>query len=1726
MAGSIDNLNFEIILKDDEFGKRVQENMKLAKELNVSLTALLDLQSKIKATGVKTPNATQQIVNQEKVAAAQKKTAAAEEALAAAKKRTQAAEEALAAATARRVAAEQRAIAATARSVNAQTSLQRSMNRTTSAAKMQAGLLGDLKGLALQYLSIRGVASFISSLVRVTGEFELQKTTLAAMLGDLSQAQAIMSDIKGLAVQSPFQFKELSTYAKQLTAFAVPAEQLFETTKMLADVSAGLGVGMDRIVLAYGQVKSAAFLRGQEVRQFTEAGIPILNMLAKQFEQLEGDAVSVGEVFDRISSRMVSFEMVNQVFKDLTSEGGKFYKMQETQADTLRGKISNLTDAYEIMLNEMGSKKSGFLKGSVDSLRNLMTHWEAVGKAITAVVVALGVYKGTLAAIAVAEKIAATKALVHKWQLLNSVLKGMGKNVSKMKTAWMVFGNSAKTAMGLAGAAAGALLTIIISNISKIGELKRELNDIVASEAFKSDKSIRNLDLLVANLEKATQGSQEYRDIIAQLNRQYGEYLPKVLSEADAYNDVAIAAQSAAEAIKSKAKASAYDRGMEAIEEKHGKNVEEGISSLISSVTELNPAIAEDSASRFVSIFLAALKKEGGRDNVVKTFTDTFNEYFGKESFDTFGKAYLKANDQKALLDLVEKIKKGARSLSDASKKLEKEKEQLNNTLNARFADAAYDSYTEEQRATEIEAEYQKALSSANDALKKKVITQKAYNKQVKDLDIKKLEQYRDLYKELDIQDKVDFYQLKLDALKVPEGWRGLVQGIIEGKDLDKYSSFGLWAEETTNSVDYVEDMVKRYKELKEQIDLVQPFDEKQANRLKQNKELIEEIAKALDLDIKKLAASKKGESEEEKRLKRLISALRDLQTQYEKLKALGASDESIKKLFEGLYPELIAENGKDFVTDLKYLERGIKLAKDLKKIDANAGKKALVDLGGDEFSIFLKNLQAQNKAYKEASKAAEDYFKTLREWQAEDFNIQGKGIIFDVNKITSDLQGAINKIELKATKLKETFTQIIPEDFKSTIEVYAVARIKNKELAKQFRDSLKEIDSDDIASIYKLLTEQLGEQSAESIIKTAFPALKTIQESFTKEFGADAWTAFWESFLKEGAHAIEALADKQTEYEKKKAQEKLNDLAQKYVKENTAGLNMSDWGDKSIQQIKMIQQKLESLLNNVQLPKETVKVIDALGLSTEDLINKIKDLLGGHIENASIEKFKALSKVIKTVTEQTDKLGGALEELGDTMNSTFLKGFGSAIKYLGDFTDMMLESSLLTPSFSKKLEDASNTTGELAESAADAAENTAKSADLITMAIKIGLSLITSFVEGINESEKAFQDARIRAIEYANAINSVNLDNLLKGSETIFGTDSYQQARDAMDEAKKYLATINDLQKNIQVTQEDLQDTFSASAWSTFNSSFQDKMKEMANLGLGDILIDERSGWDKFWGTAGSDLIKSFNIADFFDENGILKGEELRNFYNQYAEYMSDANREAILQMLGQWDNYVKAMETTTAYLSDMMGQVADNMADSFVDSFKESGEAALDYAQIMDDVATNIAKSVVKSMIIEQVADPELIKEIGNLLLSGDEAGALSLIDKAMQSAEALTPKIQAFLETMEPYFQMGGEESQNLAEGIKGMTEDTANLLASYLNAIRADVSYAKSIWERMDKNTQAIASAIASFPIPSLMEYQAQIAANTYNTAIHTQDILFELRSVMASDGGPTAIRVLM
>lgn len=250
----------------------------------------------------------------------------------------------------------------------------------------QIDIIGEVKNQLLDYLSIYAVERFVSELAKIHGEFEKQRIALASIIGDAGKAKSIFDQLKSLSVKSPFQFSELTGFVKQLSAFSIPTDELFETTKRLADISAGLGVDMGRIILAYGQVRSASFLRGQEVRQFTEAGIPLLDELAKKFTDLKGRVVDTGEVFDMISNREVPFEMVKEVLFDLTNEGGKFYQMQEVLADSLAGKISNLTDAYEIMLDKIGQGYAGDLLGlGVDGLKEAISNFRILGTALIGV---------------------------------------------------------------------------------------------------------------------------------------------------------------------------------------------------------------------------------------------------------------------------------------------------------------------------------------------------------------------------------------------------------------------------------------------------------------------------------------------------------------------------------------------------------------------------------------------------------------------------------------------------------------------------------------------------------------------------------------------------------------------------------------------------------------------------------------------------------------------------------------------------------------------------------------------------------------------------------------------------------------------------------------------------------------------------------------------------------------------------------------------------------------------------------------------------------------------------------------------------------------------------------------------------------------------------------------------------------------------------------------------
>ena len=246
---------------------------------------------------------------------------------------------------------------------------------------------GYLARILMRIAAYAGVSLFVRAIRSVhetTAEFELQKVALGALVQDAQRASEIFEQIKRTAVHSPFDVKSLVTYTKQLSAYRIESENLYDTTMKLADVSAGLGVSMDRLILAYGQVKATSYLRASEIRQFTEAGIPLIQMLADKLTKIRGELVSTGEVMQLVSERGISFRMVAEVFDEMTEAGGAFYRMQEIQAETLKGKITNLKDAYSIMLDEMGRTDtiSRFYTKAIKGLSNMAKNWRDVARTV------------------------------------------------------------------------------------------------------------------------------------------------------------------------------------------------------------------------------------------------------------------------------------------------------------------------------------------------------------------------------------------------------------------------------------------------------------------------------------------------------------------------------------------------------------------------------------------------------------------------------------------------------------------------------------------------------------------------------------------------------------------------------------------------------------------------------------------------------------------------------------------------------------------------------------------------------------------------------------------------------------------------------------------------------------------------------------------------------------------------------------------------------------------------------------------------------------------------------------------------------------------------------------------------------------------------------------------------------------------------------------------------
>lgn len=544
--------------------------------------------------------------------------------------------------------------------------------------------------------SVSQIRNYIRQIKDVTAEFEKQKIALGSLLQSQDKANELFGQITNLAVRSPFTIKELNSYTKQLAAYNIQYENLFDTTKMLADVSAGLGVDMQRLILAFGQVKAATVLRGclgkgtkiqlfngdyklvedvvvgdelmgdngtmrtvketivgreqmykvcskdsrfndyrvnenhiltlfdtltqsnvdiyvldylkepqrylgatingtyeisverdivddyygfvidgnkrfviedsiithnTEVRQFTEAGFGILGELAKYYTELEGRLVSVGDVQDRITKKMVKFADVEEIFKRVTSAGGMFYNMQEKLAQTLAGRWSNLTDRIELMMNEIGQSNMAIFNALIGVASTLAENWELVATAlqvavplfvqvkVTSMASAAGITSFNRALVVARKGLrsfsATLKTALGPVSLLfialeagyaifnrikdaternNKALEDYNRNAAVVAKATKAFNDIAKATKSADETDKDFAKRQYNAKIESLTKLRQELQNIGYDEQYLPDMSLineKNVDEQAANLQKAGKAyvdfSNQFRGIVGRM---------------------------------------------------------------------------------------------------------------------------------------------------------------------------------------------------------------------------------------------------------------------------------------------------------------------------------------------------------------------------------------------------------------------------------------------------------------------------------------------------------------------------------------------------------------------------------------------------------------------------------------------------------------------------------------------------------------------------------------------------------------------------------------------------------------------------------------------------------------------------------------------------------------------------------------------------------------------------------------------------------------------------------------------------------------------------------------------------------------------------------------------------------------------------------------------------------------------------------------------------------
>lgn len=1535
------------------------------------------------------------------------------------------------------------------RAANAQKNLAEKSAFTNKTFTNQRVIAYQLANALGQAFSIYAVGAFVKKLAEVRGEFELQQVALRSILRDYQAADKIFSQVKTLSVKSPFTFSELLRDTKQLAAFSVETDKLFGTLTRLADVSAGLGVDMNRIILAYGQVRSATVLRGQELRQFTEAGIPIIDMLAQKFTKLEGTVVSAGDVFERISKKMVSFKDVDEVFTQLTSSGGMFFEMQKKQSETLAGKLANLKDAYMIMLNGIGEANDGILKGGANALYTFMNNWESIADVLKVVIAAYGAYKVSAIAVTAINGFQATS-----WQALamattaTTIAEGREIVVKNALAAAQARLNSTMLANPyvLAAAAIVTLGVAIYNTYQNAHELENALNKIKEEESASAQAQVIHLDILTSKLKGLNEPTEERKRLITEINNVAGDYLSNLIKESDTYDEIIKKLGGVNAAIWENAKAKAQQSATTKVTDELTRGITEAQKALETALSGVG--IKGELSANVIGRMLGDIQKNPKLAQDINSLIDYINKTIteatgkvSKLSIINAGSSIVAASQMGAMgkTSPLEGIISGLKDFYDVTVKTTAESNKLNASI-----------YAWGIAGKSVPDEIKK-ITDARDADLKKSTSEEERTK----IKVKALLEEAGAYRKLGQEKKAIVAESEAAGLDPLSSEIGRFAAKV--KDLKEYSTDifnidslvqdGKTMKDVTETVssslkDYEQELLRMKAANEGSKSGLKIYSDPEITRVQKLVDLYKAISKIVpDITLKQ---EKKEETAAQKQLVDSIQAqvtvIKEAQAAYEKYKkvmtvpaakakveeqypGISVNESTIKDKLKSLY-DALGKTNTESATKLKAAIKQEINAIEEKGIEDSFDKlilkaKRYINDNKDKFDMYkmIEDITGNKQLAMEISFGVEFKDKDIKDKLREQIMTLGSEFGVDVSSVVNDSLRNVSFEDLLSKSNLSEATKEVQDQFKvvfdalkgyeqseykdsltrtaALLKEYGSAETKKAAIKIEFGKKLADAEKNELG---------LSEQNKIALINN----IKTAQTEALDEIDATAFRL---------SDTYRELFGDMEKYSVKRIKSIIE--ANQYIIDQTKGQKAID-GKFTVKEItgeerKVPEKEITSLVKQIEKVKSDLQKDDPFLKISEGL--KLIEAGGEDATTGLIAVAQGISSVIGIISPLTD----VINELGVATENTGMQNFANDMKLAAEWGQSLanLGTALAT--------------GNVAAIAGSLIDITAK--------------LIKAEAEYQSAKRKFLLENIKLQYEYNNLLLAEQLQ--FASGTTIFGTDAYGRA-------------VNSIK--------------------AYRDAISQTITEMEKLGDAEIIAGVKRKKSGFWGalispaaaiatlvTGGGATVGTANAygklleveKELINTDGTLNVNRAKALLA--TDKLTESTRQ-LLQQLVDLDQKAKdAYAQMTEYLTNVFGSLGQSLSDSIVKAFKDGTDASLAFKTSVEGTIEKLTEDLMYSLFLQDYFT-KFQKEIeaiyGETGITQEDANrkVINLMSDFFDNIGGVISNSEEFLANMQDAAAAKGLDifkktptSASTGASIQSLTEDTGSKLASILNGM---------------------------------------------------------------------------